>query len=128
MAHDTCAWQPARRPNFRQRMIRRRARHMSLATAVYFAVQASFCFTHRAAKAQALWSHSEHVWLGRETFLHWACCDRGIDIPWVVEHSIDAPAVVEPLSAAVRKELTAYWERQLHVLPRADQPSWLPLP
>ncbi len=68
----------------RQRSIRRRARRYSLPQAVRFAVEVCFRFTGRAVQAKALWSETEHVWLGNKTFLDWAMCIENIDIPWAV--------------------------------------------
>jgi hypothetical protein len=115
-------------PSARQKWIRRRTRHLSLPKAVGCAVDAIFRFTHRALKARALWSEAERVWLGRETFLHWALSDAEIDIPWVVADSIGAPIAFDALHAAVNVELAAYWERRLATLPRTGNPCWLPLP
>lgn len=115
-------------PSGRQQSIRRRARHWSLSKAVCRAADAFFCFRYRAIREKALWSDSEHVWLGRETFLHWALWDAGIDIPWVVANSIDAPLAAGELRVAVAAELAAYWGKQLTSLARTEKPYWLPLP
>jgi hypothetical protein len=92
------------------------------------AAQAFFRFTHRAEDSEALWSHGEHVWLGSQTFLHWAMCDAGIDVPWMVGEATDAPEAADQLHEAVRAELTAYWVEQLAALPRKSTPPWRPLP
>jgi hypothetical protein len=96
--------------------------------AVRFAAGAFFRFKYRAAKATALWSSAEHVWLGRETFLYWAMWDTDIDIPWVVALALDAPPDADSLRAAVRAELAEYWEKQMTSLPRTGKPRWMPLP
>jgi hypothetical protein len=101
---------------------------MPLKQAVRSAVRAYFHFTHRAARSRALWCEKEHVWLGSQTFLHWALCDAEIDVPWSVAGACDAPPGDEHLRAAVRDELTAYWARQSVRLPRMEKPGWLPLP
>jgi hypothetical protein len=116
------------RPSGRQRSIRRRTRHLSLRTAVRLAADAFFRFTYRSPKSAALWSSAERVWLGRQTFLHWALWDASIDIPWVVAETADVPPVPDDFRAAVDAELAAYWERQLASLPRKGKPCWLPLP
>jgi len=126
---DAClVLQSASRQSARQRSIRRRARRLSLRGAVRFAADVFFRFKYRAAKATALWSNAEHVWLGRETFLHWALWDTEIDIPWVVALAVDAPPDGDALRAAVGAELAAYWDRQMASLPRTGKPRWMPLP
>ncbi len=126
---DAClVLRPASRPSGRQRSIRWRARRLSLRGAVRVAADVFFRFKYRAAKATALWSNAEHVWLGRETFFHWAMWDTDIDIPWVVALAVDAPPDADALRAAVRAELGAYWDMQLTSLPRTGKPHWLPLP
>jgi hypothetical protein len=92
------------------------------------AAHAFFRFTHRAKRAEALWSRREGVWLGSQTFLHWATCDANIDIPWMVAEATDAPATADELHEAVRAELIAYWAEQLAALPRKSTPPWSPLP
>ena len=119
---------PATPPSGRQRSIRCRARGLSLRDAVRFAADAFFRFKYRAAKAVALWSSAERVWLGRETFHYWALWDTGIDIPWMVAQATDAPENTDELLAAVRAELAAYWEKRMTSLPPTGQPHWLPLP
>jgi hypothetical protein len=116
------------RPSGRQSSVRCRTRGLSLRDAVRFAADTLFRFKYRAAKATALWSNAEHVWLGRETFLYWALWDTDIDIPWVVAQAADAPEDADKLRAAVRAELGAYWEKRMTSLPRTGQPRWLPLP
>ena len=115
-------------PSGRQRAVRRRARDLSLRRAIRVAAGAFFRFKHRAGTGTALWSSAENVWLGRETFLHWALWDTAIDIPWVVAQAADAPLDPDELRAAVRAELAAYWKRQLASLPRKGKPRWHPLP
>jgi hypothetical protein len=122
------ALRPADWPSGRQRLIRRRMRRRSLPKAVYYAADAFFRFKYRAPKARALWSNADRVWLGRETFLHWALWDTSIDIPWVVAQAADAPLDPTELRAAVVAELAAYWERQVASLPCEAKPCWLPLP
>ena len=119
---------PPNRRTRRQRSVRQRASRLYLHAAVRLAARAFFCFTHRAERAEALWSDCDHVWLGSQTFLHWALCDVGIDIPWVVAEATDAPDAADELHEAVRAELTAYWAEQLASLPRKSTPSWPPLP
>lgn len=116
------------RPSGRQLSLRRRARQLSLRSAVRVAADASFRFKYRATKNTALWSSVECVWLGRETFLHWALWDAGIDVPWVVSRAVDAPDDTSLLLAAVRAELLAYWKQCMASLPRTGKPGWLPLP
>jgi hypothetical protein len=87
-----------------------------------------FGFTHRKEVGEALWSETEHVWMGNETFLHWAIFEAEIDIPRVVATATDAPETAEGLRAAVRAELTAYWTDKTASLPRKEIPRWLPLP
>lgn len=115
-------------PTGRQRSIRCRTRHLSLRSAVRFAARAFFRFEYRAATTAALWSKAEQVWLGRETFRHWALSDRSIDIPWVVAQAADAPRDPDELRAAVDAELSVYWKKQLTSLPRTGKPRWHPLP
>jgi hypothetical protein len=92
------------------------------------AAHAFFRFTHRAKRAEALWSRRERVWLGRKTFLDWAMADGGIAIPWVVAEVADAPLAADDLYEAVRAELIAYWAEQLAALPPKSTPAWPPLP
>ena len=115
-------------PTPRQRSVRHRARRLYLHAAVRLAADAFFRFTHRAKRVDALWSDSEGVWLGNKTFLNWAMCDTGIDMPWLVAEVEDAPETAEELRDAVREELTVYWAEQLAALPRKSTPSWQPLP
>jgi hypothetical protein len=115
-------------PTPRQLSVRRRASRLYLHAAVRLAAHAFFRFTHRAENAEALWSHGEGVWLGSQTFLHWAMCDAGIDVPWVVGEATDAPETADELRETVRAELIAYWAEQLAALPRKSTPVWCPLP
>lgn len=121
---------PRSHPTGSQRSIRRRASRRHLRGAVRLAAQAFFRFTHRGNVAEALWSHSERVWMGSQTFLNWAMCDPDIDIPWLVAEATDAPetASESEFREAVRAELIAYWREQLAALPRKSTPPWLPLP
>ena len=119
---------PPNGPTPRQRSVRDRASRLYLRGAVRLAAHAFFRFTHRAKLANALWSHSEGVWLGSQTFLNWAMCDAGIDIPWLVAEAEDAPQTADELCEAVRAELTAYWAEQLAALPHKSTPRWPPLP
>jgi hypothetical protein len=114
--------------NARQRSLRRRASGRSLRAAVRLATFAFFRFTHRKKVGEALWSDTERVWLGNETFLHWAIFDADIDIPSVVATATDAPETPDELRDAVRSELTAYWADKIASLPRRERPRWLPLP
>ncbi len=118
----------ARRSTLRQRSIRRRSAGLSLKLAVRAAVDALFRFKYRAAKANALWSESERVWLGAETFFYWSLWDADIDIPWVVATAAGAPADANDLREAVRTELTSYWTERTARLPPKERPRWLPLP
>ena len=115
-------------PTGRQRSIRRHSRGLPLKRAVRFSVDALFEFNWRATQAKALWSETERVWLGSDTFLHWAIWDADIDIPWVVATAAGAPEDAERLREAVREELVAYWADRLAALPRKGRPHWLPLP
>lgn len=112
----------------RQRSMRCRSRQLALGMAVRSAVHAFFRFRYRASQTKALWCETGRVWLGRETFFHWALFDIQIDIPWVVATSPEAPESGDALCKAVRAELAAYWADELDSLPRRDQPRWLPLP
>ena len=115
-------------PTARQRSIRRHSRGLPLKRAVRFSVDALFEFNWRATQAKALWSETERVWLGSDTFLHWAIWDADIDIPWVVATAAGAPEDAECLREAVREELVAYWADRLAALPPKGRPHWLPLP
>jgi len=119
---------PSNRQTPRQRCLRHRASGLSLHRAVRLAVHAFFHFTHRAERAAALWSRSEHVWLGKQTFLSWAMCDAAIDVPWLVADAADAPQTTDELHQAIRAELNSYWAEQLDCLPRKSTPRWLALP
>ena len=119
---------PPNGPTRRQLSVRDRASRLYLHAAVRLAAQAFFRFTHRAQRANALWCHSERVWLGSQTFLNWAMCDAEIDIPWMVADAADAPETADALHEAVRAELIAYWAEQLASLPRKSTPTWPPLP
>ena len=66
--------------------------------------------------------------MGSQTFLNWAMCDAGIDIPWTVAEAADAPQTADELREAVRAELIAYWGDQLASLPPKATPLWPPLP
>ena len=112
----------------RQRLIRRHARQLSLKRAVRFAVNVCFRFRYRAVHGKALWSETERVWLGGDTYRHWALSLEDIDIPWAVATATGAPNDVEQLRRAVDSELTAYWADRLAALPRQECPHWLPLP
>jgi hypothetical protein len=114
--------------SLRQRSLRRRVSPLSLADGVRLAVGALFRFRYCGVRTGALWSEAEHVWLGRETFLHWAIWDSDIDIPWVVAATADAPGDEDELLAAVRVELISYWTTSLERLPEKKSPTWLPLP
>ncbi len=75
----------------RQWSIRYHSGSVSLGDAVCHAADVLFGFKYRDARSRALWCETEHVWLGSETFLHWALLDPDIDIPWVVATASDAP-------------------------------------
>lgn len=119
---------PPSSPTRRQRSVRHRARKLYLHGAVRLAADSFFRFTHRAKQGEALWSHSERVWLGSRTFLNWAMCDDRIAIPWLVAGVADAPERKDEFHKAVRAELIAYWGEQLDALPQKSTPAWLPLP
>jgi len=119
---------PPNGPTRRQLSVRHRASRLYLDAAVRLAAHAFFRFTHRARRAEALWSHGEGVWMGSKTFLHWAMYDADIDIPWIVAKATDAPDTADELHKAVRAELIAYWTEQLAALPRKSTPAWPPLP
>jgi hypothetical protein len=112
----------------RQRSIRRHVRKLSLKSAVRLAVDVSFRFKFRAIRGPALWSESERVWLGRETFFYWSTSAADIDIPWAVATADGAPRDAEQLRHAVHSELASYWADRLASLPRRGCPQWLPLP
>ena len=113
---------------FRQRSVRCRARHLHLRAAVRLAVRAFFRFTHSARDGKALWSQHEQVWLGSQTFLHWAMRDDDMDIPRLVADAAGAPEETDELDGEVRRELLAYWAEQVAELPAKSTPRWLPLP
>ncbi len=115
-------------PTLRQRHLRRRLRLLPLGDAVHHAAEAFFRFRYRSTRTEALWSESERVWMGRETFLYWALRDSAINIPWVVGLVAAAPDDSEELCKAVRAELVDYWSTQVSDLPRKKSPGWLPLP
>lgn len=119
---------PRNGPTPRQRSIRHRASRLYLDAAVRLAAGAFFHFTHRSEQTKALWSRSERVWMGSQTFLNWAMSDPGIDVPWIVAKAADAPDTADELRKAVRAELIAYWAEQLASLPRKSTPRWPPLP
>ena len=96
--------------------------------AVCHAADLLFCFKYRDSRSMALWCDTEHVWMGSETFLHWALCDADIDIPWVVATAPDAPPDADDLREAVRAELRAYWAERTASLPHTKLPRWMPLP
>ena len=112
----------------RQRSIRRHCCKLALKNAVRFAADVCFRFRCRAIQGKALWSDAERVWLGRDTFLHWAISLEDIDIPWAVATAAGAPMDVEQLRGAVHAELVSYWVERLAALPRQKCPNWLPLP
>jgi hypothetical protein len=112
----------------RQLSVRRRATGRPLHDAIRLAVLVFFRFTHRRKLGEALWSEAERVWIGNETFLHWAIFETNIDIPRVVATAKDAPKTLEKLRAAVRAELAAYWIDKTTSLPLRERPCWMPLP
>lgn len=114
--------------NKRQRWMRRRSRQLSLRDAVRLAVRVFFRFKYRGVGFSALWCDTEHLWMGRETFIHWALCDESIHLPWAVREAADAPPDTEDFLEAVVAELNAYWDQQSAFLPRTRHPDWLPLP
>src|SRR5438045_2792449 len=88
----------------RQRSLRRHSHSLTLRRAIRHAASVCFRFTSRAVQGKALWSRTERVWMGKETFFHWAICLPDINIPWMVAAAKGAPADDELLLAAVRKE------------------------
>lgn len=118
----------AQERTLRQRSLRCRLSHVALGKAIQKAVDALFRFEYRATQARALWSETGRVWLGCETFLHWALLDAQVDIPWIVAKSPDAPQGDVALRDAVRAGLKAYWVDKLASLPSRARPQWLPLP
>ena len=124
---QTATW-PHHVSTNRQRSIRRRTRRFPLRKAVRLAADACFQFSCRAVQTKSLWSRTERVWLGSNTFLHWAMSAEDIDIPWMVAGSAGAPTDVDQLRDRVLAELTSYWANRLAALPPREQPHWLPLP
>jgi hypothetical protein len=112
----------------RQRSIRRHCRGLTLKDATRYAVDICFSFSCRATESKSLWSETERVWLGRETFLHWSICLADINIPAAVNSAISAPEDNDQLCNAVRAELIDYWVEKIAALPRRTRPRWLPLP
>jgi hypothetical protein len=112
----------------RQRSLHRRSCRLPLRRAIRHAASVCFRFTSRAVQGKALWSRTERVWMGKETFFHWAICLPDINIPWMVAAAQGAPEDDELLLVAVRKELDAYWRERLTDLPQDAYPAWLPLP
>ena len=119
---------PVSGPTTQQLVVRQRARRLQLRGAVRLAARAFFRFTHSARDGKALWSHHERVWLGSQTFLHWAMRDDDIDIPRLVADAAGAPEETDELDGEVRRELLAYWAEQVAELPPKSTPRWLPLP
>jgi hypothetical protein len=119
---------PPNGPSARQRSVRRRASGRPLQNAVRLAADTFFQFTHRAKRSKALWSDTDHVWLGSKTFLDWAMSEKEINIPWVVAKASDAPHAADELREAVHGELVAYWADRMASLPSKSNPRWLPLP
>ncbi len=115
-------------PRVGHRHLRRPSRETSLRTTVRLAVDSLFRFKFRSTRSKALWCQTERVWLGRQTFLHWALCDTDIDISRAAARAADAPQNADELRKAVREELGAYWAILLGSLPRETQPYWMPLP
>ena len=111
-----------------QQSIRRRLNQVSFRRAVRRAADVFFRFQYRASKGPALWCGTHRVWMGSETFLHWAILDGQIDIPWVVASTLEAPCGAEDLRKAVHAELLAYWQDRSASLPCKAKPQWLPLP
>jgi hypothetical protein len=112
----------------RQRRLRRASRRLPLQCAIRCAVDLCYGFQGRSIQGKALWSTTERVWMGPETFLHWSLCLEDIDIPWAVATAVGAPQDVEQLRDAVHTELVAYWADRLQALPCQECPAWLPLP
>ena len=112
----------------RQRSLRRHSCGQPLKKAVRFAVDTCFRFQCRAPQGKALWSETERVWLGNDTFMHWAICLEDIDIPWAVATASGAPTNANQLRVAVVTELKSYWADQVAELPRREDPRWMPLP
>jgi hypothetical protein len=114
--------------NSRQRAIRRHVDGQPLPGAIRLAAFAFFRFTHSSSSGEALWSDSQHVWLGKKTFMHWAMFDPEINIPHSVSTAADVPAAPEALGKIVRTELNRYWTYKLRSLPHREDKGWIPLP
>lgn len=112
----------------RQRSMRCRSSQLALPEAVRKAVHVFFRFRYRARQSKSLWCGAGRVWLGRQTFLHWALFDAQIDIPWVVATSREAPKDANALRKAVRAELSDCWVNKMASLPCTENPNWHPLP
>ena len=111
----------------RQRRLRHQSRQLPLICAIHCAVDSCYRFKGRSIHGKALWSATERVWIGMDTFLHWSLCLEDIDIPWAVATAMGARDV-EQLRDAVHSELISYWADRLGALPRQECPAWLPLP
>jgi hypothetical protein len=112
----------------RQRRIRRESSRLPLKNAIHLAADVCYRFKGRSPQGKALWSETERVWLGRDTFLHWSLRLEDIDIPWAVATAVGAPHDTDQLCDAVQTELTSYFADRLQALPCQEQPNWLPLP
>jgi hypothetical protein len=112
----------------RLRRIRRQSCRLPLKSAIRRAVESCYRFKGRSMLGKALWSETERVWIGRDTFLHWSLCLADIDIPWAVATAVGAPHDTDQLRDAVQTELASYFADRLGDLPYQDRPNWLPLP
>jgi hypothetical protein len=112
----------------RQRWIRRRSCRLSLKHAIHLAADLCYGFKGRSLHGKALWSETERVWMGLDTFLHWSLSLADIDIPWAVATSLGAPGDTDRLRDEVQTELKSYFADRLKALPRQEMPNWLPLP
>jgi hypothetical protein len=112
----------------RQQRLRQQSCRLPLGRAIRLAVNSYYRFKGRSIHGKSLWSASERVWIGLDTFLHWSLNLEDIDIPWAVATAVGAPQDVEELRDAVHLELVSYWANRLKALPRQEFPAWLPLP
>ncbi len=74
------------------------SRRLPLQCAIRCAVDLCYGFQGRSIQGKALWSTTERVWMGPETFLHWSLCLEDIDIPWAVATAVGAPQDVRAAS------------------------------
>lgn len=122
------ASRPGHAHSGRQKAVRRHSVGLPLKSAVRFAAQVFFHFDRRASGRNSLWSAAQRVWMGSETFMHWAILDAEIDIPWLVATAAGLPEDEGQQREAIRRELVDYWTDRIAVLPTGGRPRWLPLP